>query len=160
MHCTFRFLAVLVLLAMNGCSSATVALRPDGSPGLEECSQEALRTMNIMQLYAGDESMVELAPRQADRSMVTLHDGPIEVLLAQPWATFDPGTRLFGKVWTTGPTVVIRFYEAHSPLVGTMPICAVVRYPTPFLKKLPESKPGTAILKVTRVPVVAVDVFR
>ncbi|MCY1018485.1 hypothetical protein [Pyxidicoccus sp. MSG2] len=51
------------------------------------------------------------------------------------------------QVWTSGPRVVIRYYEAHLPDSEKLSICAVARLSYDQMRKLPESKPGTAILE-------------
>jgi len=62
-------------------------------------------------------------------------------------------------VWTSGPQVVVRYYEAKPPDGDTVPICAVARLGDQ-MRKRPESKPGTAILDYSSAAVFVVDSFR
>jgi hypothetical protein len=61
---------------------------------------------------------------------------------------------------TGGPQVVVRYYEAHPPDRDKIPICAMARLSKGQLRKLPESKPGTAILEFSTAGVDVVDSFR
>ncbi len=65
-----------------------------------------------------------------------------------------------GQVWTAGPQVVIRYYEAHPPDSEKLAICAVARLSYDQMRKLPESKPGTAILEGSFASAYVVDSFR
>jgi hypothetical protein len=67
---------------------------------------------------------------------------------------------LYGQVWTGGPQVVIRYYEAHPPDGDKIPICAVARLGEDQMRKLPESKPGTAIIESSIAAAFVVDAFR
>jgi hypothetical protein len=158
------FLAsALVLLTSPGCTPTLgrVGLRPDGTPGPEECPEEARKAMRYMRLHVGDAALVELDANQMGARPITLYDGPIESVLEDDIGTLDGPTRLYGRVWTGGPQVVIRYYEAH-PLDGgdKVPICAVARLGNGQLRKRPESKPGTAILDFSIASVFIVDSFR
>ena len=155
------FSSVLLLGAAVGCTTAGgVSLRPDGSPGPEECPEEALKTMQILGLRVGDGGDVELDVNQADDSPITLYDGPVESDLNMPLGPLSRGTRLYGRVWTGGPQVVIRYYEAHPLDRDKIPICAVARLARGQMKKRPESKPGTAILEFSSAGIFIVDSFR
>lgn len=156
-----RFYLFLLLGTSVGCTTAgSVSLRPDGSPGPEECSAEALHAMRILGLRVGDGGSVELDVNQADDSPITLYDGPIESDLNTRLGPLPAGTRLYGRVWTGGPQVVIRYYEAHPLDRDRIPICAVPRLARGQMKKRPESKPGTAILEYSSAGVFVVDAFR
>jgi hypothetical protein len=111
-------------------------------------------------MYVGDSADVELDANQIDARPITLYDGPVESFLDGSLGTLDPGTRLYGRVWTGGPQVVVRYYEARPPRADTVPICAVARLGANQLKKRPESKPGTAILDYSGASVFVVDSFR
>ena len=65
-----------------------------------------------------------------------------------------------GQVWTSGPQVVIRYYEAQAPDGDKVPICAVARLGDDQMQKRPESKPGTAILDGSVAAAFIVDAFR
>lgn len=152
--------SLVLLFGTLGCSPGSVLLRADGTPGPEGCSEEALKTMRILRMYVGDSADVELDANQIDANPITLYDGPVESFLDGSLGTLDPGTRLYGRVWTSGPQVVVRYYEARPPRADTVPICAVVRLGANQLEKRPESKPGTAILEFSNASVFVVDSFR
>jgi hypothetical protein len=153
--------AVVLLLVACGCAPGGVRLRADGSPGPEACSKEALKTMRILQMYVGDAGDVELDANQIGARPMTLYEGPVESYLDEPLGLLEPGTRLYGRVWTSGPLVVVRYYEAKPPRgADTVAICAVARLGEGQLKKRPESKPGTAILDFSSAAVFVVDAFR
>lgn len=135
-------------------------MRADGSPGSEKCSDEALKTMRILRMHVGAAADVELDANQIDASPITLYDGPVESYLDGSLGNLDPGTRLYGRVWTSGPQVIVRYYEAKPPDGETVPMCAVARLGKGQLRKLPESKPGTAMLDYSGASVFVVDSFR
>ncbi|MFL5354887.1 serine/threonine protein kinase [Archangium sp.] len=155
-----RLTFVVLLLATAGCPSGGVPLRPDGSPGPEKCPEEALKAMRILRLQVGDSAFVELDVNQTDTSPVTLYDGPVESMLNDDLGPLESPTRLYGRVWTGGPQVVIRYYEAKPPNGDVIPICAVDRLAKGQLKKLPESKPGMALVEFSASGVYIVDSFR
>jgi hypothetical protein len=158
---------VLLLAAVTLCTSSActttaggVALRPDGTPGPEECSKEALTVMRILRLHVGDAASVELDVNQTDDSPITLYDGPVESMLNDDLGILPAVTRLYGRVWTSGPHVIVRYYEAHPPDGEKVPICAVARLAKGQLRKLPGSKPGTALLEFSKASVYVVESFR
>jgi hypothetical protein len=155
-------LGSLVLLAPSfGCTTVGgVALRPDGSPGPQECSAKALEVMRYLKLRVGDSALIDLDANQIGSRRVRLYDGPIESVLQESIGTLEGVTRLYGQVWTSGPQVVIRYYEAHPPDADKVPICAVVRLSYDQMRKLPESKPGMAILEGSTAAAFIVDAFR
>lgn len=138
-----------------------VRLRPDGTPGPEKCSEEAKKAMNYLRMFVGEASLVELDVNQGLVPRITLYDGPIESMLEDDLGLLEPPSRLYGHVWTGGPQVVIRYYEAQPMKGGNkIPICAVARLGLGQLRKRPESKPGTAILDASTAGVFIVDEFR
>jgi hypothetical protein len=143
-----------------GCTSTGVSLRPDGSPGPQKCSEKALEAMKILQLRPGDSSTVEIDANQSGQSPISLTDGPVESFLRDELGPLPPVTRLYGQIWTTGPTVIIRYYEARPPDGETIPICAVARVSRGGMKKLPESPPGVALLEFSLAGLYIVDGFR
>jgi hypothetical protein len=152
--------SLVLLLAASGCASSGVSLRPDGTPGSEECSEEARKTMRILRLQVGDSADVVLDVNQTDDSPITLYEGPVESMLEESLGFLPRPTRLYGRVWTGGPQVVIRYYEAKPPDGDTVSICAVARLARGQLKKRPESKPGTAIVEFSSAAAFVVDAFR
>ena len=153
---------VFVLLTCSGCATTSggVALRPDGTPGPQECPEESKKAMRYMKLRVGDAAWVELDANQIKSRPITVYDGPIESILDEDFGTLEATTRLYGQVWTSGPQVVIRYYEAHPPESEKVPICAVARLSENQLRKRPESKPGTAILEFSLASTYIVDAFR
>ncbi len=152
---------VLLLLTGTGCVKNGVSLRADRSPGPEDCSARALDVMEILRIRVGDAANVELDLNQADTSPITLYEGEVESELTSSLGTLDVGTRLYGRVWTEGPMVVVRYYGAKDPREGpTLPICAVARLALGQMRKRPESKPGTAILESSGAAIFIVDRFR
>jgi hypothetical protein len=111
-------------------------------------------------MHVSDSGGVQLDANQIDASPITLYDGPVESFLDSSLGLLDPGTRLYGRVWTSGPQVVVRYYEAKPPDGDTVPICAVARLGDGQFRKRPESKPGTAILDYSGASVFVVDSFR
>jgi len=116
--------------------------------------------MRYLRLFVGEGGLVELDVNQTDASPITLYDGPIESMLDEELGPLESPTRLYGRVWTGGPQVVIRYYEAHPPRGDRVPICATARLGKGQLRKRPDSKPGTAILEFSRAGVYIVDEFR
>ncbi|HYO59644.1 serine/threonine protein kinase [Archangium sp.] len=156
------FCSAIVLLTSSGCTTVPgrVTLRPDGTPGPEACPAKALEIMRYLKLHVGDAALVELDANQMGAWPITIYDGPIESVLQEDLGTIERPARLYGWVWTGGPQVVIRYYEAH-PLDGDkVPICAVARLGDGQLRKRPESKPGTAILNASVASAFIVDSFR
>lgn len=143
-----------------GCAGSGVSLRPDGSPGPQKCSDKALEAMRYLQLRPGDSSTVEIDANQSSQSPISLNDGPVESYLLGDLGPFPPVTRLYGQIWTGGPNVVIRYYEARPPDGERVPICAVARLGRGGLLKKPGSPPGNAVLEFSRAGVYIVDDFR
>lgn len=161
----FVLLSCAVLLVMSsGCpGSATggVSLRADGSPGPQECPAEARKAMNYLRMFVGEAAWAQLDANQTRAHPITLYDGNIESVLEENLGLMEAPARLYGRVWTGGPQVVIRYY-AVQPMKGgdRIPICAVARLGLGQLRKRPESKPGTAIIESPRAGVYIVDEFR
>jgi hypothetical protein len=151
-----------LLMMSAGCATTpgAVSLRPDGTPGPEECPEEARKAMNYLRMFVGEAALVQIDANQS-ASPITLYDGPIESMLQDDLGLLDAPSRLYGKVWTHGSQAVIRYYEGQ-PLNGgnKIPLCAVARLGLGQLRKRPDSLPGTAVLDSTRAGVFIVDAFR
>ncbi|NOK06434.1 MULTISPECIES: hypothetical protein [Myxococcus] len=117
--------------------------------------------MSYLHLFVGESAWVQLDANQTRARPITLYDGNIESVLNENLGLLEAPARLYGRVWTGGPQVVIR-YHAAQPMNGRdqVPICAVARLGFGQLRKHPESKPGTAILDSPRAGVYIVDEFR
>lgn len=153
--------AALLMASSGGTTAGGVALRADGTPGPEECSEKSREVMRYLRLFVGESAWVELDANQDMTDTVTLYEGPIESILEEDLGLLEAPARLYGRVWTSGPQVVVRYYEAQ-PLDGgdKVPLCAVARLGLGQLRKRPDSKPGTAILGSSRAGVYIVDSFR
>lgn len=136
-------------------------LRPDGTPGPQDCPAEALKTMQILGMQVGDAAAVELDHFQAGDAPVTLYDGPIETVLDESLGLLEPSTRLYGTVWTSGPRPVIRYFEARRPRSDVIiQVCVATQFPVGQKEKLRGSKPGMAIVDNGVADVYVVDKFR
>jgi hypothetical protein len=117
--------------------------------------------MEALRLRVGDAAEVQLDAKQpVDASPIALYDGPVESLLRKPFGTLERGARLYGRVWTSGPQVVVRYYQARSVAGQMLPICAVARIGGNQFRKLPESKPGMALLEFPKAVAYVVSAFR
>lgn len=116
--------------------------------------------MRILRLHVGDAASVELDVNQTDARPLYLYEGPVESMLNSDLGILPGVTRLYGRVWTNGPHVVVRYYEAHPPDGEKVPICAVARLAKGQLRKLPGSKPGIAELEFSEASAYIVDSFR
>lgn len=160
----FALLGCAMLLGvLSGCpgtATGGVALRPDGTPGPQECPEEARKAMNYLRMFVGESAWVQIDANQSS-SPITLYDGPIESVLEDDLGLLEAPSRLYGRVWTSGAQAVIRYYEAQPVKGGNkVPLCAVARLGLGQLRKRPESKPGTAILDSSRAGAFIVDEFR
>ncbi|RKG71192.1 serine/threonine protein kinase [Corallococcus sp. CA054B] len=154
------FSSTVLLAASLGCTGSGVALRPDGSPRPQECPEESKKAIRYMGLRVGDSVLVDLDANQTESRRITLYDGPIESVMREEFGPLGATSRLYGQVWTSGPQVVIRYYEAQAPHGEKVPICAVARLGHDQMRKLPESKPGTALLDGSVAAAFIVDAFR
>ncbi|HLL00514.1 MAG TPA: serine/threonine protein kinase [Myxococcaceae bacterium] len=153
--------SLVLLLASPSCTATGgLSMRPDGTPGPQECSEEAKKTMRILRMRVGDSALIYFDANQIGSRRTTFYDGPIESVMKEELGTLGSLTRLYGQVWTSGPQVVIRYYEAHPVDGDKVPICAVARLGDGQMRKLPESKPGMAILEGSIAAAFVVDDFR
>ncbi|MDC0715192.1 serine/threonine protein kinase [Stigmatella sp. ncwal1] len=153
----------LLLTTSFGCTATgpgRATIRPDGTPGPEECPEEALKAMRYLQLAVGDSALVTLDVNQTDTTPITLYEGPVESMVEDKLGPLESPARLYGRVWTDGPQVVIRYYAAQHAGGNRVPLCAVARLAQGQLKKLPGSKPGMAIVEFSVAAVYIVDEFR
>jgi hypothetical protein len=159
-----QLLVVILLMGLlvpAGCSPGPY-IRPDGSPGPEECPPQALLAMRAIMVDFGLASLVQLDARRDvdDLGPITLQEGPLDSVLRSPMGNLDPETHLIGRVWTSGPEVVIRYYEVRSPTFGSMPFCAMVKASPGDLRKQPGPSPGSAVLRHAIMATWPVDAFR
>jgi hypothetical protein len=116
--------------------------------------------MKILRLRPADSSTVEIDANQSSQDAIIVNDGPVESYLKEELGLLPPVTRLYGQIWTGGPNVVIRYYQARPPDGETIPICAVARLGRGGLRKKPGPRPGSAVLEFSRAGVYIVDSFR
>ena len=119
--------------------------------------------MAILRLHPGTSAWIHVDQNQVGQSDITVNDGPIESILQEPLglSVLETSTRLYGKVWTSGPNVVIRYYEARPLDPGEpLAICAIARLDSGQLKKKPGPAPGSAVLEFSTARLVVVDGFR
>jgi hypothetical protein len=156
--------AIVTLFLVSGCASGPgmVGLKPDGSPGPEPCPKKALDNMRIMRLRPGDSAWIDVDMNKQDQDDITVNDGPIESWLRDELGPIlEAGTLLYGKVWTSGPDVVIRYYQAQPHDLGPpFDICAVARLSEGQMRKKPGPAPGSAVLPFGIAGVYVVDSFR
>jgi hypothetical protein len=153
-------LSVAVSCVGMGCAAGGVSTRPDGSPGPQKCSEKALEAMRYLRLQPGDSALAIVDANQNSQERISVNDGPVESVLEEVMGWMPATTRLYGQIWTGGPNVVIRYYEARPPDGEAIPICAVARLGRGQLKKLPGSLPGNALLEFYEADVYIVDGFR
>lgn len=80
-----------------------------------------------------------------DTGPLVVYDGPIE---SETWVKMEylpGGTRLYGRVWTSGPRVVIRYYSARLPDGRVIPFCGLANDNDFGLAK-GSSRPGSGAL--------------
>jgi hypothetical protein len=159
--CSLLLRSIALSALCWGCTTpGGVSLRPDGTPGPQDCAEEAQKAMRYVRLHVGDSAIVQLDANQVGSQRTTLYEGPVESVLEEDFGTLTAPARLYGRVWTSGPQVVIRYFEAHPVDGDKVPICAVARLSYDQMKKSPDSKPGMAILEGSVVAVFVVDAFR
>jgi hypothetical protein len=83
--------------------------------------------MAALNLRPGDTATVEIDANQFGREPLTVNAGPIESIMMEPMGELGGATRLYGRVWTSGPRVVIRYYRGQRARGNVFPICAVAR---------------------------------
>jgi len=142
--CRTRIAPLVLLGAVLGVGCPpNVAIRPDGNPAEEKCPEGAQETMTALGLIPntdrrrGSHVSIFLNTAQKTIEPLILYDGPIE---SETWTNIEDlpgGTRLQGRVWTSGPRVVIRYYSARLPDGKVIPFCAVAGENGPSIRRHP-----------------------
>jgi hypothetical protein len=140
-------------------AGANVPLLPDGTPGPEPCSKDARLVMEALNLRAGDTAHVDIDANQIEREPLTINAGPIESIMLEPMGKLRGMTRLYGRVWTGHPRVVIRYYWAQEVGGNRMPICAVARLMAGELEGKPGKFPGSAEIPYSNALAFIIDTF-
>jgi len=156
--------SVFLLSTFVGCATTRgpgdLDLRSDGSPVPAPCSEKSLEVMRYLKVRVGDAALIQLDANQMSAQPVTLYDGPVESVLVDNLGTLDSPSRLYGWIWTGGPQIVVRYYEAHPMDGDKVPVCAVARLGKGQMRKRPESTPGTAIVEHNMATAFIVDSYR
>lgn len=137
------FWALLGVAGGAGCPG--VPLRPDGSPTEEKCPAGAREAMEALGLAPGDSDHIYVDATQKGPGPLIVYDGPIESMTSLKMMDLPGHTRLYGRVWTGGPRVVIRYYSARLPDGKVIPFCAAASWNGHGLPKSP-GRPGSAAL--------------
>ncbi len=163
MRASLAALLVIACVAPQGdliTAGANVPLRSDGTPGPEHCPQHTLEVMEAAELRPGDSTAeVELDANQFGYERLTLTAGPIESIMLEPMGRLGGATRLYGRVWTSGPRVVIRYYHAQRAGGNVLPICAVARLGGGELEGKPGKFPNSTELEYSRALAFVVQDF-
>ena len=156
-------LALLATTCMGGgCAgtdSATVPLLPNGSPAPRPCPPGAIEAMRKLEIAEGDVSFAVADATEYRQIPARLMDGPVVGYSTREVGLLPERTRLYGRVWTAGPEVVIRYHEVGLPDGRRFPICAVAMESFGGLEKLPGSAPGVAVVQDSRIALRFVDVY-
>lgn len=116
--------------------------------------------MGYLRLRPGDCADVTFDENQRWQRPIRLYEGPLESVLDVDLGWLPIGTRLYAKVWTGGPSAVIRYHTARPPDGDPIPLCAVARLSKGQMQKLPESPPGMALIQFPGGLACIVDEFR
>ncbi len=138
-----QFWVLLGAIASAGCPG--VAIRPDGSPGDEKCPAGAREAMEAFNLTPGASVSIWVDAARTEEGPLIVYDGPIESVTWLNMRALPGDTRLYGRAWTGGPLVVIRYYSARLPDGKVIPFCAVAAENGPGLPKS-SGRPGSATL--------------
>lgn len=149
--------ALLGVVVSTGCPG--VAIRPDGSPAEEKCPEGAREAMAAFNLEPGARATMDVDATRTDPGPLIVYDGPVESLTWLNMVDLPGRTRLYGRIWTGGPRVVIRYYSARLPDGKVIPFCAVAAENGPGLPKSP-GRPGSAALHSSSASVYVTGQFR
>lgn len=128
-------------------AGANVPLLGSGLPAPEPCPEIARAFMNVLQLKPGDSAEIEIDANQFEREPLPIQAGPIESIMLGGMGDLGGASLLYGRVWTSGPRVVIRYYRVQRATGGDpIPICAVARAGGGQMEGKPGKFPGTAEL--------------
>ncbi|WP_267146675.1 serine/threonine protein kinase [Pyxidicoccus xibeiensis] len=130
---------------------------PQVRPEREECSAEAVRTMQSMRASDGAAFHLVLDENQpgGTNTAGVFRTGKYTGQFASKWGAFQKGWRVEGYLWTEGETVVGRYTRVFPPagardagdrpLPGEIPVCIVLGN-NGGLEKGEGSKPGAVVL--------------
>ena len=142
-----------------GVACVNVPLQPDGSPAEEECPKGAIEAMKALRFRPGDGPLVYIDAARKDDGPLIVYDGPVESLTLNNTGLLPESTRLYGRIWTSGPRVVIRYYSARLPDGKVIPFCAAVGHDGRHGLPKFSGRPGSAALEDSTVFVHATGRF-
>lgn len=154
-----HLLALYTALLLLGFGCASIAQRPDGTPGPQKCPDEALDAMRMLGIQPGDTAPIVIETSKFGQKPLALSDGLLEGYLERDLGTLPADSRLYGQVWTGGTAVVIRYFEARYPQGGKLPFCGIVLNQDGDLNKRPGSSSGIGIIQDDYGIVQAVSAF-
>ncbi|AFE09907.1 serine/threonine protein kinase [Corallococcus coralloides DSM 2259] len=148
--------------ALLGCPAQQV------QPTQQSCTTESVRSMKRLGLTDGMSPNILVDAKQpAFRSrgeceaagrmwggddfaecFTLLGDGNLESEIRETIGRLPEGSRLYGRVWTEGATVVGRYTRARLPNGAEHEVCVSLSL-NGGLDKLPGSKPGAALVRPT-----------
>ncbi|MBZ4423283.1 serine/threonine-protein kinase [Myxococcus sp. RHSTA-1-4] len=152
-----RYLLAASAAGLTACAATQVIPEP------ARCPSEALETMRLLRLKAGDGGFTELDILQPDISSqlnyrIVVNDGPITSrLVEQPLGRLPVGTLIYGRLWTGGEQVLGRYTRVKTPDGSEYPVCFVLS-DLDGLPKSRSSSPGYTRV-VPRSHVMVVDRF-
>ncbi|HEX8822133.1 MAG TPA: serine/threonine-protein kinase [Archangium sp.] len=146
---TLKALTTVSLMGLTACTG--VPLRPDGSPGPQDCPEGAKAAMRELAITSQHAWSIFIGGTSKVWDNYVIADGDVDSFMPMGFHGLPEGTRLRGKVWTGGPRAIARYYEAILPDGTLVPFCGVTTYESGNLKRLgipkfPGPRPGTAIL--------------
>jgi hypothetical protein len=108
--------------------------------------------MRLMSMPLGAWARIDVDPSQFGNNPLRFYDGPIQSPLILPFGSLEPPVEFYGKVWTGGPHVTIRYHAARPKGREPIPVCMEARYEGDLpLKKHPDSQPGIALVPDDRL---------
>ncbi|RKG82026.1 hypothetical protein D7W79_03570 [Corallococcus exercitus] len=143
--------------ALLGCPAQQV------QPTQQSCTTESVRSMKRLGLIDGMSPNILVDAKQPDlespdeceaagrvwrdgECLTLLGDGKIESEVRRTIGRLPEGSRLYGRVWTEGATVVGRYTRARLPNGAEHDVCVSLSL-NGGLDKLPGSKPGAALVR-------------
>jgi serine/threonine-protein kinase len=132
-----------------GCSGVQLHPVPD-----EPCPKEAIKAMReVLHWSTGDSAPefqfivdVKQSGGSPEDGNAVFTDGPVQGAMGQKQGEAPEGMLLDGHLWTSGDRIYGRYFQAHVPGKGTLPVCVEI-YSVPHLgiKKGEGSKPGAVV---------------
>jgi serine/threonine-protein kinase len=132
-----------------GCQGVQVRPEPD-----EPCPKETVAAMEDLLHWetSGDVEglviIIDVKKGEGTPEDLTavFTDGPVQGAMREDYGAAPKGTLLDGHLWTSGDRIYGRYFRAHVPGKGTVPVCVEI-YSRPDLggDKFEGSRPGAAV---------------